>query len=204
MTIDITRPRSIGSKATRIRTDNVFDKMYPPIVNALSAVHWSPLNVAKAAADFLASPGARILDIGSGAGKFCIAAGSLHPEATFYGIEHREYLVKEADRLRAFTRLDNVKFIYGNVMDIQSENFDHFYFYNSFCEQVHLWGRIDDTVNISKDLYKRYRAHFHAILNDKPPETRLVTYHTPSSEVPDTYKLVRNTYRKCLKFWTKI
>lgn len=203
MIVEIPEAQATLNKANFLRGDRIFDKMYPPAIGALSAIHWTPLDVVEEASDFLAAPGARILDVGAGAGKFCIAAGSLHPEATFYGIEHRKPFVDEAERVRLLTGINNVNFRCGNITDLKSDDFDHFYFYNSFCEQVQPWGRIDNTVKISFSLYQRYKNHFHAMLEKKPADTRLVTYHTPNSELPKSYKLVRNSYKKCLKLWIK-
>lgn len=186
-----------------LKRDTHFDGLYQRHIGSLSAVHWTPLDVVEEASDYLAVPGCRVLDVGSGAGKFCIAAGSRHSKATFYGIEHRQHLVEEAERVRLLTGVPNVTFRFGNVTELQSDDFDHFYFYNSFCEQMQPWGRIDNTVKISADLYRLYKSHFHAMLENKPADTRLVTYHTPNSEIPKSYKLVRNTYKKCLKLWIK-
>nr|WP_068890265.1 hypothetical protein [Pedobacter panaciterrae] len=59
----------------------------------LSPVHWSPLEVIKNAAAFLSDkPGSKIIDIGSGIGKSCIAAAQRYPDCDFYGIEQRRYL----------------------------------------------------------------------------------------------------------------
>src|SRR5436305_754412 len=69
------------------RNDKAFDQLYPEHIRKLSQLHWTPVDIASKAADFLAIPCARVLDIGSGVGKFCLAAGSFHPETLFFGIE---------------------------------------------------------------------------------------------------------------------
>jgi tRNA G46 methylase TrmB len=59
----------------------------------LLPVHWSPLEVIKNAAAFLSDkPDSKVIDIGSGIGKFCIAAAQRYPDCDFYGIEQRRYL----------------------------------------------------------------------------------------------------------------
>ena len=56
-------------------SDNRFNTLYPEPIRLLAARHWTPLNVARRASLFLAAEhGARILDIGSGVGKFCLSA----------------------------------------------------------------------------------------------------------------------------------
>ena len=78
-------------------SDNRFNRLFPEPVRLLAARHWTPLAVARKAASFLAADkGKRILDIGSGAGKFCLAAAYFTPDADFFGIEHRNDLVEYA------------------------------------------------------------------------------------------------------------
>ena len=56
--------------------DEKFHQLYPLHIQKLADKHWTPLKVAKYAVDFLVpEAGAKVLDIGSGAGKFCLAAG---------------------------------------------------------------------------------------------------------------------------------
>jgi 2-polyprenyl-3-methyl-5-hydroxy-6-metoxy-1,4-benzoquinol methylase len=54
-------------------SDESFNEIYPESIRKFCGRHWTPVAVAKMAAAYLADqPGARILDIGSGAGKFCM------------------------------------------------------------------------------------------------------------------------------------
>src|SRR5690349_16221617 len=80
-------------------SDLQFDLLYPPSIRRLAEKHWSPLSIARKAAHFLsAEPHVKILDIGSGVGKFCLAAALVKPEAFYYGIEQRRSLIYYADR----------------------------------------------------------------------------------------------------------
>ena len=75
-------------------TDEQFNTIYPTSIRRLSEKHWTPVSVAKAAAEFLVTnPGTRVLDIGSGAGKFCMV-GAVHTRGFFTGVEQREELVQ--------------------------------------------------------------------------------------------------------------
>ena len=57
-----------------------FNQLYPKNIQAKAARHWTPLEVAKTAADFLAPHNdVHVLDIGSGIGKFCLAAAYHKP-----------------------------------------------------------------------------------------------------------------------------
>ncbi len=63
------------SPANWFNSDMEFNTLYPPSIQLLSRNHWTPLSIAMKAACFLAGDGnVRILDIGSGVGKFCLAA----------------------------------------------------------------------------------------------------------------------------------
>jgi len=53
--------------------DEEFNRIYPKSIRDLSQFQWTPLEVAKLAAKYLAEiPGKKVLDIGSGVGKFCM------------------------------------------------------------------------------------------------------------------------------------
>src|SRR5215470_16048122 len=95
--------------------DGAFDWLYPERIQRLSRRHWTPLGVARKSAHFLANaPGKRILDIGSGVGKFCLVGGHYYPDALFFGVEQREELYNLATDARDMTGKFNVEFIHGN------------------------------------------------------------------------------------------
>ena len=69
---------------TCLQRDLQFNQLYPVEVRSLSAKHWTPLQVAYKASNFLAADkNTTVLDIGSGAGKFCLAAAYYKPNAFF-------------------------------------------------------------------------------------------------------------------------
>ncbi len=183
--------------------DAAFDWMYPEHFQLLSLKHWTPLAVARKAAEFLAEPGARVLDIGSGIGKFCLAAGYHFPETHFYGVEQRHELICHAEEAKGYTQLPNVNFIYANITQVNFKEFDHFYFYNSFYENIDPVNPIDDTIELSESLYTYYTKYLYAALNEKPSGTRLVTFHSLEQEIPPSYKLADVSYDTLLKMWIK-
>ncbi len=183
--------------------DAAFDWMYPEHFQLLSLKHWTPLAIARKAAGFLAEPGARVLDIGSGIGKFCLAAGHNFPETLFYGVEQRHELYYLAENIKKYTDLPNVNFIYGNITQINFKEFDHFYFYNSFYENLDPLNQIDDTIELSESLYNYYTQYLHAALSAKPSGTRLVTFHSSEQEIPPDYRLADVSYDTLLKMWIK-
>jgi hypothetical protein len=184
------------------RDDAAFDCLYPEHFQLLSQ-HWTPLAVARRAAAFLAEPEAKILDIGSGIGKFCLAAGHYFPETFFYGVEQRQELIYLAEEIKGHMKMENANFIYANITQLNFTEFDHFYFYNSFYENLDPDNRIDDTLELSGGLYDYYTKYLYTALNERPSGTRLVTSHTFDEEVPPAYQLANMSKDGLLKMWIK-
>lgn len=191
---------------SRFSSDIRFDQLYPLRIQALTKKHWTPLAVARKAADFLAfGKGARILDIGSGVGKFCLAAAHYKSEDFYFGIEQRISLVQAAEAARQILHLQNASFIHGNFTSIDFSQYDHFYFYNSFYENLVGAEMIDNNIIYSGDLYNYYNRHLYDQLAQKPAGTRLATYQSNEEEaVPSSYELVSTEINNDLKFWKKI
>ena len=186
-------------------SDKIFNSLYPKPIQDVAEKHWTKLEVAKKSAAFLAvSPDAKVLDIGSGSGKFCLTAAHYHPQTFFYGIEQRANLVELSTELAQKLQLANVSFICDNVTNIEFENFEHFYFYNSFYENVAGTQKIDSTIKYSDELYHYYNRYLYKQLNKKPAGTRLVTYHSFGTETPPGYEIVHTDYNEFLKFWVKV
>ncbi|MDB5211745.1 MAG: methyltransferase protein [Sediminibacterium sp.] len=188
-----------------LASDLQFHKLYPDAVLAQASMHWTPLYIARKAAEFLAAEkDAKILDIGSGAGKFCLAAAAYQPNAFFYGVEQREYLVTYAETARITTGLQNVFFIHGNITGIDFNHYDHFYFFNAFYENINDEYKIDNSLAYSKELYSAYNRCVYKQLDKKPAGTRLTTFHSTEDEIPPGYHEVGSTDDNLLKFWIKV
>ncbi len=183
--------------------DDEFNELYPFSIQVHSRRHWTPIHIIKLACSFLGEPGSRILDIGSGVGKFCLVGAHLHPEAQFTGIEQRNNLVRHAQRAQKTLNLKNVDFIQGNFTHLDMGKYDHFYFYNSFFENLDSFDRIDSTVDYSEELYQFYVAHLSKQLSQRPPGTKIVTYHSLQEEIPRSYQLVESFEDGDLNFWQK-
>jgi SAM-dependent methyltransferase len=195
---------NIASNKVWYLNDAGFDWLYPERIQQLSRRHWTPIEVAKKAAMFLASEsGMKILDIGSGVGKFCLIGAHYFPEVIFYGIEQRKELYHYSQAAKEFTNITNVDFINGNFTQIDFEDFDHFYFYNAFFENIAIDGHIDQEMEYSISLYQYYSRNMYKGLDNKPSGTRLVTYHSLEDEIPPSYQLVEATVDFLLKMWIK-
>lgn len=185
------------------RDDTEYDWLCPKHLQLLSLKYFSPLSIAQKAAEFLSLPNTRVLDIGSGVGKFCLTAGYYFPKTCFYGVEQRHELHHLAENIKRYTDLSNVHFIYGNVTQINFKEFDHFYFYNPFYENIDQTNTIDDTIELSEGLYDYYTRYLYTALNAKPPGTRLATYQSLEQEIPPDYRLADVFYDTLLKMWIK-
>lgn len=186
-------------------SDEQFNQLYPSPTRLLAQRHWTPLNVARKVADFLAADNdVRILDIGSGVGKFCLAAAHYKPGASYYGIEQRKKLVTQAETAREKLRLENVAFMNGNFTQVDFRNYQHFYFYNSFYENIAGTDKIDDSIDYSLELYNYYNRYLYKQLEQKPPGTRLASFHSLEDEIPKGYHIVRSEMNDLLRFWIKI
>ena len=127
-------------------SDARFDELLPPRPRLRSPHYWSSVEVAQTASRWLAEAGAtRVLDVGSGVGKFCTIA-SLSSSRRVWGVELRPDLIlasrKLAQRLSA-----EVVILEEPLQSLQAERFDGFYFFNPFAEHL-------------SDPIERYDEHF--------------------------------------------
>lgn len=186
-------------------SDARFNGLYPPHVQSLARRHWTPVSVARAAACFLAAESnARILDIGSGVGKFCLAAAYYRPDALYYGVEQRESLIVHAEQAKMTLGFQNVHFIHGNFTQLSLKNFDHFYFYNAFYENLAATDKIDDSIHYSGELYYYYNRYLFRQLKESCKGTRLATFHSLEDEIPKDFCEVGTAFGGLLKFWIKV
>lgn len=186
-------------------SDDQLNEIYPVSIQSKAERHWTPLNVARKASSFLAAENnVRILDIGSGVGKFCLTAAFYKPKAFFYGVEQRKALINYAETARKELCLSNVSFLHGNFTALDFSNYDHFYFFNAFYENLAGTDKIDDSIDYSGELYNYYNRYLYKLLEQKPAGTRLATYHSLEDEVPKGYHIVGSEMDNLLKFWIKI
>jgi SAM-dependent methyltransferase len=185
-------------------SDDDFDQLYPSSIQALTGPHWTPLAIARKAVHFLArEKGVSILDIGSGAGKFCLAAAYYRPGAFYTGIEQRKNLVLCAEDARKRIQFKNVNFIHGNFTMLDLRCYDHFYFYNAFYENLIGTEKIDYSIAYSNELYYYYTQYLRWQLERLPRGTQLATFHSTEDEIPASYHLSTSEIDGLLKFWIK-
>jgi SAM-dependent methyltransferase len=184
--------------------DDFFDAMYAPPMRAVSEFHFTPVEVAKFAAQALVGyPGAKVLDIGSGAGKFCMV-GAACTSGYFTGVEQRESLCLLSRQLAKRYELPNVAFIHANITTIEFAAFDAFYLFNPFYEHIYPAGQIDTSVSLERHLYDEYSQVVSGKLARLPKGTRLATYFSYGDEIPDSYQVESAHFTGYLKIWKKI
>lgn len=195
---------SVASPDSWFSSDAQFHKLYPASLHSFSKNHWTPLNVARKAANFLAvERGSRILDIGSGIGKFCLAAAYFRPDALYTGIEQRADLVEYSDTARLKLGLENVTFLRGNFTGLDFRQYDHFYFYNSFYENIAIAERIDESIPYSVERYNQYRYYLYKQLEKMPSGTRVATFYGMDDHMPPGYHVGGSDLDDLLKYWVK-
>lgn len=171
--------------------DNDFDLVFPEWARRLSDVHWTPVEVARRAARQLAVDSrTRILDIGSGVGKFCLV-GALTTHATFVGIEQRENLIDVARQTAQRYDVVRARFRHGNMMDLDWSEFDGFYLFNPF--QEHIFDSItpiSGAIERSAQHYRDYVVATYVRLLSARVGTRVATYHGFGGTVPEGYQLL--------------
>ncbi len=185
-------------------SDIQFNSLYPPTIQRLARRHWTPLNVILQAVEFLVpEDGVRVLDIGSGVGKFCLGGAYHKPNAFFYGVEQREDLADHAKAAKKVLGLSNVSFIHRNFTKTDLKQYDHFYFYNSFYENIKGTPKIDYKIPFSNTLYNYYNRYLFKQLEEMPSGTRVVTRCSWEDKIPPSYNVVNSDLDSMLKFHIK-
>ena len=183
--------------------DKLFNTLYSLNIKKLSEHHWTPVEVAKLAADYLVDkPKCKVLDIGSGVGKFCLI-GATSTKGRFYGVEQRSRLVKLSQKIANTHKIKNVEFIHSNITQVSFSKYNSFYFYNSFYENIGRFQAIDTTIPLEEKLYYSYSQYVENQLKKTPIGTRLVTYWSEWLEIPEGFDLEFTAYDGKLNFWEK-
>jgi SAM-dependent methyltransferase len=186
-------------------SDEQFNKLFPVHIQNLAKSHWTKLDIITKAVDFLAVDNqTKILDIGSGVGKFCLAAAWRSPHVHFFGIEQRRTLYEHSLMAQKALSINNVTFIHGNFTQLELKDFDHFYFYNSFYENIVDTDKIDDSIECSLELFNYYHLYLLKQLEQKKSGTRVCTLCSFENEIPADYHEVGSAFNDHLKFWVKI
>lgn len=115
-------------------SDARFDRLLPPTLQPLAALHFTPVAVAARAAAWLTAEGAgEVADLGAGVGKFCLVGAATTP-ARFTGIEVRSGLVQVARDLARRLGLRRAQFVQADLRTAPLDRYTAFYVYDPFSE----------------------------------------------------------------------
>jgi len=196
-----------AQRSPYLESDVAFDVLYPVDIQRASRRYWTPVAVAARAAILLHEAGAtRVLDVGSGAGKFALVAAATVPELRVVGVEQRGHLVDVARLAQKSLGLENVRFVFANASEVSWKEYDAFYFYNSFAENLFdPFERLDDAAVLSVARFARDVKRATANLRAAPVGTRMATFHGSSTRVPASFELTRSepAGTGLLRLWTK-
>jgi hypothetical protein len=170
-------------------TDPELDALLPDPIRRVSTRFWTPASVARRVAEVMTELGVlRVLDVGSGPGKFAVVAGARAPEIVFRGIEHRGHLVRAARFLAAAVGVTNATFAMADVTRAAWDGVDALYVFNSFAENGFTpEDQLDQTVTLSPrrrvlDVMRVVRR-----LAALPLGTILATYYSLGGPIPGCY-----------------
>jgi SAM-dependent methyltransferase len=147
-----------------------------------------------------------VLDVGSGVGKFCITAAERLPEVEFVGVEWRPSLIRIARWLASRSRLSNVQFIQADALDLDWSEFDAFYLYNPFAEQLFEGAfKLDGAIAGDPLDFVTYVGAVRERLARARNGTRVVTFHGFGARPPACYKFkgARRSIAGRLELWVK-
>lgn len=187
--------------------DPLFDRFLPPRLRMASGVFWTPLVVAARTAAWFAETGvSTVVDIGSGVGKFCVAA-ALAGTCRYLGLEHRPRLVAAAGRLaREFRVDDRVEFVAGELELATVPVADAYYLYNPFGEnRFGPDGHLDHDVELGEARFRRDVETVEQLLRQARAGTYVVTYNGFGGRMPEGYDQVRvdRALPNMLRMWQK-
>ena len=167
-------------------SDAAFDDVYPFAIQQQSAVHWTPVRVCRRIVELLdLREGETLLDVGSGAGKFCIVAAAMTP-ARVQGIERRRELVDVARE--AIQRLGSAAtIIEGDLKPEHALTADAIYLFNPFMVPILLPGAVQGGVHSVMGRIADDIAIAEALLAATRPGTRVVTYCGFGGAVPSGF-----------------
>lgn len=183
--------------------DAEFDRFYPSLSTELSAQHFSSFYACKQALDFFGSDeSVRVLDIGSGIGKFCFL-GALLSKCHFTGIELRESLYNWAEKVRSASHMNQIQFILGDFKNLHFESFNCFYLFNPFMEYKDVKRKIDASILTGKEAYIQLLHTLFNKLDMLPKGIKLVTYHVRLEQIPSDFQLVESKLGNSLRCFVK-
>lgn len=192
-------------RAGRAAADDAFDGVLPLELRDVSGHYWTPIPVVRRAAAWLREAQVRtVIDIGSGAGKFCVAAALL-TRCRVIGLEHRGSLVAASRELAELFGVDDrVSFVEGDLDAAATLSADAYYLFNPFGEYAFESAHVADPgVTFTPQTQSRDVAAMTALLSRAPRGTFVITYNGFGGKFPPGYEQIDVADRLpgTLRFW---
>jgi SAM-dependent methyltransferase len=184
------RMREGSLTAVDALTDLQVDALLPPAARQASGRYWTPVAVARRTAQILDELGVRrVLDVGSGPGKFCVIAGARAPRIDFVGVEHRAHLVASAQALASEVGIQNATFQHDDATRLPWTQFEAVYIFNSFAENGFAReDQFDQSVELSRQRRLADVLRVKRQLATAPAGTVLLTYYGLGGPIPGSYE----------------
>jgi len=188
-------------------SDRLFDRWLRRDSRVVSGTYWTPLDVATRVSQWLHRHNTRsVVDIGSGAGKFCVAA-ALTCDCEFTGVEHRPHLVETARELALrFDVHHRVRFLEGTFGRDPLPEAEAYYVFNPFRENLERTERqLDNSVCLNESRYATEVQQLTTFLGGAPARTLFIEYGGFGGHVPASYELLHSErHAPCLlRCWRK-
>lgn len=182
-----------GFRQGRLPSDRNFDLMLPPGIRSRSQMHWTPVRIANMLARYLApNEHSRILDIGSGCGKFCIV-GALSTPGQFFGVEQKRPLHEAAVTLAERLKQDRAQFIHGDAFAQNWNDFSALYFYNPFGEVLFAPTSTDLLAAVAlPHQFELFVGSTVQRLEGLPSGVRVATYQGFGGHFPPSFRLMHS------------
>ncbi len=185
-------------------SNEVFDAIFSPEIKALSDRHWTTVFIAKISADYFCNQKhAKVLDIGSGAGKFCFVGATLHPKSEFHGVDIRQNLIDASNEIKNTYAVNNTTFFQQDVLAMNFIGYDGIYLFNPFQEKIDTSSIIDKDSSVDVEKYITYTSHIYYELHKVAVGTKLVAYFSEDFCIPKSFKLIASHMKGELKFYLK-
>ena len=171
--------------------DAAWDALYAGALATAAPLHFTDLATVYAASDWLvAAGGTRFVDLGSGTGKFVLAAAARHPDVAWWGVELRPELHAIAEEARVRYGIGNAHFSLADLRDFPLTGFAGAYVFNPFGELLD--PRPDlGAGGLGERGTAAYRASRGALrqnLRRTPEGFRVTTYYCEEGQVPRGYE----------------
>lgn len=167
-------------------------------------MHWTPVQICARVVELLQlGPGEHLIDVGAGAGKFCIVAAAMS-SARVLGIERVPPLVVVAREAARRFGVD-VDFREGALEASYAERADAAYFFNPFAEAVHLEGPSAIGPSRPTEAIAADVAVATQFLERARPGMRVVTFCGLGGPLPKSYEQTARHWSEggALEAWVK-